>query len=59
VTVLADTAWQAAAIARRAATRDAAGASRMLTEAGAPGLLVVAGEAIGFGLPASSQVDLT
>jgi thiamine biosynthesis lipoprotein ApbE len=59
VTVLADTAWQAAAIARRAATRDAAGASRLLADAGTPGLLVVAGEAIGFGLPASSQVDLT
>jgi thiamine biosynthesis lipoprotein ApbE len=59
VTVLADTAWQAAAIARRAATRDAAAASRLLTDAGTPGLLVVAGEAIGFGLPASSQVDLT
>jgi thiamine biosynthesis lipoprotein ApbE len=59
VTVLADTAWQAAAIAHRAATRDAAAASRLLTEAGTPGLLVVAGKAIGFGLPASSQVDLT
>jgi hypothetical protein len=58
-TVLADTAWQAAAIARRAATRDAAGARRLLADSDTAGLLVVAGEAIGFGLPASSQVDLT
>jgi hypothetical protein len=59
VTVLADTAWQAAAIAHRAATRDVAGASRLLADSHATGLLVVAGEVRSFGLPAASQVDLT
>jgi hypothetical protein len=59
VTALADTAWQAAAIAQRAAGRDVAGATRQLTDAGSPGLLVVAGEVVALGLPAGSQVDLT
>jgi thiamine biosynthesis lipoprotein ApbE len=59
VTVIADTAWQAAGIAHRASSRDAAGAIRLLADAETPGLLVVAGEVIACGLPASSQVDLT
>jgi hypothetical protein len=59
VTVLADTAWQAATIAHRAAGCEVGDAPRLLADAETPGLLVVAGEAISFGLPASSQVDLT
>jgi thiamine biosynthesis lipoprotein ApbE len=59
VTVLADTAWEAATIAHRAAGCEAADATRLLADAEQPGLLVVAGEVISFGLPASSQVDLT
>jgi thiamine biosynthesis lipoprotein ApbE len=59
VTVLADTAWEAATIAHRAAGYEAADATRLLADAEQPGLLVVAGEVISFGLPASSQVDLT
>jgi thiamine biosynthesis lipoprotein ApbE len=59
VTVLADTAWQAATIAHRAAGCEVPDATRLLADAEAPGLLVVAGEVISFGLPASSQVDLT
>jgi thiamine biosynthesis lipoprotein ApbE len=58
VTVLADTAWQAAAIATRAAARDADAAGRLLAETATPGLLVVAGEAISVGLPADARVDL-
>jgi thiamine biosynthesis lipoprotein ApbE len=59
VTVLADTAWQAAGIAQRAASRDVDGAAGLLDESGTAGLLVVAGEIVALGLPASSQVDLT
>jgi thiamine biosynthesis lipoprotein ApbE len=58
VTVLADTAWEAATIAHRAAGCEAADATRLLADAERPGLLVVAGEVISFGLPASSRVDL-
>jgi thiamine biosynthesis lipoprotein ApbE len=59
VTVLAEAAWQAAGIAQRAASRDVDGATRLLAESGTAGLLVVAGEVVALGLPASSQVDLT
>jgi len=59
VTVVADTAWQAATLAHRAAGCSAADATRLLADAEQPGLLVVAGEVISFGLPASSQVDVT
>jgi thiamine biosynthesis lipoprotein ApbE len=59
VTVLADTGWQAATIAHRAAGCQVADATRLLADAEQPGLLVVAGQVIAFGLRASSQVDLT
>jgi thiamine biosynthesis lipoprotein ApbE len=59
VTVLADTGWQAAALAQRAATCNPGDARLLLDDAATPGLLVVAGDVLVVGLPASSQVDLT
>lgn len=59
VTVLADTGRQAASLAHRAAAGPADEARRLLDDAGTTGLLVVAGEVVEVGLPASSQVDIT
>jgi hypothetical protein len=59
VTVLADTAWQAATLAHRAAGGAADAARRQLEDAATPGVLVVAGAVVEVGLPATSQVDVT
>ena len=59
VTVLADTAWQAAVLAHRAAAVDVDTARRQIADATASGLLVTDGAVIEIGLPATSQVDVT
>jgi hypothetical protein len=58
VTVMADTAWQAASLAHRAA-RGGDDAYRLLADSGLPALLTRSGHTVALGLPASSQVDLT
>ncbi|HEX3907621.1 MAG TPA: FAD:protein FMN transferase [Mycobacteriales bacterium] len=59
VTVLAETGWQAATLAHRVAAGTVEAAQRELEDAATPGVLVVAGEVIEVGLPATSQVDVT